>query len=99
MLNLAISPEERPAFEVTVPGGRAISVLPGAKNAVERIFNSKATLRDLDGLYDICSEILSNNAQGAAFTADDLALWPVDSVLRLYKGYIKFLVEIMNSPN
>lgn len=88
----------------TVKGQTLLIRMPG-KGVFERIKEvqqmdeDNPELDNADGIYNLLSEVLSNNMQKKRITAADLEDYDIEECTQIINAYMGFVDELKNDPN
>ena len=90
---------------ITMPDGTVLHLLMPKKKTVGRMtalgkLGENKEVDELDEMYSVAAEILSNNMQKKHFTADEVEnMLDAEELGALFEEYAKFVSEIKSDPN
>lgn len=95
MLDLSINNKSVMTVKIPIENGEneVISVLPPKRRLLSRLQNIN-NLTDVEGMYEIIAEILSNNRSLKTYSLDDIEEFDICDVEVIILGYIEFIESI-----
>ena len=96
MAMLDLTSIKKPTMEIKLSEDMTLHVLPASKSLIDEAMHIQRTP---DALYDVVARILSNNREKITVERADIETLDLHDVMLILNTFVKFIVDMQNSPN